>query len=87
MPRSPIQEGQLSETAGISPIRATKMKHITPDEVLQGFFYDDSVVRNLNKHGIDVANGHLQLLLASDVRILSSISYYSHLFVLYAPSS
>jgi len=69
MPRSPIQEGQPSDPASGSPNRASKMKHITPDEVLQGFFYNDVVVRNLDRHGLDVAKGHLQLLLASDVRI------------------
>lgn len=77
MPRSPLREGQQSGvsdaseggvgTTGSSPSKTSRMKHITPDEVLQGFFYDDAIVRNLNRHGLDVAKGHLQLLLASDV--------------------
>ena len=48
-----------------SPSRGNKTRFISPDEVLQNFFYDDGVIRSLNKHGVDVAKGHLALLEAS----------------------
>ena len=48
-----------------SPSRGNKTRFISPDEVMQNFFYDDGVIRSLNKHGVDVAKGHLALLEAS----------------------
>ena len=76
MPRSPpTSPGDFvaSSGTGKSPSKA-KTRHISPDEVLQGFFYDDSIVRNLNKHGLDVAKGHLSLLMASEADEFLQIS-------------
>jgi hypothetical protein len=39
---------------------------LTLQDVLAGFFYDDKVVRNLNKHGLDVAKSHLTILVAAE---------------------
>jgi hypothetical protein len=82
MPRNPVHVSQgipeISNT-GVSPNKTTtlspttKMKHISPEEVLQGFFYDEPVLKNLNKHGVDVAKAHLTLLLASEVSVHASV--------------
>ena len=70
MSQSPLNG--ISERVVISPFKSSaKTKHISPDEVLQGFFYDDSVLRNLDKNGLDIAKGHLQLLTATEVYILN----------------
>ena len=58
--RSPMSHSDSQSSRG------NKTRFISPDEVLQNFFYDDGVIRSMNKHGVDVAKGHLALLEASN---------------------
>ena len=54
------------DATGITIGAKKSPRTINPDEVVVGFFYDDKIIRNLNKHGLDVARSHLQLLVTSE---------------------